>query len=108
MRRGAIRSSADAFGHRALNEPVLEKGALRPLWSVHDIHISLREVFASDAGACVVARSGSGRHADRVVADCPNDNTASEVTRRLGAGRLTFHAQSQNQGLANNWNRCVE
>jgi Glycosyl transferase family 2 len=43
-----------------------------------------------------------------VVDDCSNDNTASEVTRRLGAARVTFHAESQNRGLANNWNRCIE
>jgi len=43
-----------------------------------------------------------------VVDDCSNDNSASEVTRRLGAGRVTFHAESQNRGLANNWNRCIE
>jgi glycosyltransferase involved in cell wall biosynthesis len=43
-----------------------------------------------------------------VVDDCSNDDTASEVTRRVGAGRVTFHAESQNRGLANNWNRCIE
>ena len=43
-----------------------------------------------------------------VVDDGSNDNTASEVTRRLGAGRVTFHAEPQNRGLANTWNRCLE
>src|SRR5436305_9144056 len=43
-----------------------------------------------------------------VVADGSLDNTASEVIRRVGAGRVAFHAEPQNRGLANNWNRCVE
>jgi glycosyltransferase involved in cell wall biosynthesis len=43
-----------------------------------------------------------------VIDDCSNDDTACEVTRRIGAGRLAFHAESQNLGLANAWNRCIE
>jgi glycosyltransferase involved in cell wall biosynthesis len=43
-----------------------------------------------------------------VVDDGSNDDTASEVTRRVGAGRVMFHHESENQGLANSWNRCVE
>jgi glycosyltransferase involved in cell wall biosynthesis len=43
-----------------------------------------------------------------VVDDCSKDDTASEVTRRVGAGRVTFHAEPQNRGLANTWNRCLE
>jgi glycosyltransferase involved in cell wall biosynthesis len=43
-----------------------------------------------------------------VIDDGSMDNTAYEVTRRVGAGRVTFHAESQNLGLANSWNRCVE
>jgi len=27
---------------------------------------------------------------------------------RVGAGRVTFHAEPQNRGLANAWNRCIE
>jgi glycosyltransferase involved in cell wall biosynthesis len=43
-----------------------------------------------------------------VIDDCSSDDTASEVTSRIGAGRVTFHAESQNRGLANSWNRCIE
>lgn len=43
-----------------------------------------------------------------VIDDCSNDDIASEVTRRVGAGRVTFHAEPQNRGLANTWNRCIE
>jgi glycosyltransferase involved in cell wall biosynthesis len=43
-----------------------------------------------------------------VVDDCSDDDTASEITRRVGAGRVTFHRESENRGLANSWNRCIE
>jgi len=43
-----------------------------------------------------------------VVDDCSMDNTASELVRRVGAGRVSFHAEPQNRGLANTWNRCIE
>jgi glycosyltransferase involved in cell wall biosynthesis len=43
-----------------------------------------------------------------VIDDCSKDNTASEVTHRVGAGRVTFHREAENRGLANAFNRCIE
>jgi glycosyltransferase involved in cell wall biosynthesis len=43
-----------------------------------------------------------------IVDDCSKDNTASEVVRRIGASRVTFHCEAENRGLANAWNRCIE
>ena len=43
-----------------------------------------------------------------VIDDRSLDDTASEVARRVGGGRVTFHAEPQNRGLANTWNRCIE
>jgi len=43
-----------------------------------------------------------------VIDDCSNDDTAFQVTQRVGAGRVTFHRESENRGLANSWNRCIE
>jgi len=43
-----------------------------------------------------------------VVDDCSKDDTAFEVTHRIGAGRVTFCRESENRGLANCWNRCIE
>ena len=75
----------------------------RPLWSVMIPTFHCARFFALDAGACVVAVFSQDPDPDvmqiEVVDDCSNDNTAAEVTRRLGAGRVTFHAESQNRGL---------
>ena len=43
-----------------------------------------------------------------VIDDCSNDDTALKVARSIGAGRVTFHRESENRGLANTWNRCIE
>jgi glycosyltransferase involved in cell wall biosynthesis len=43
-----------------------------------------------------------------IVDDCSNDNTAFEVARRIGGDRVTLYRGSENKGLANNWNRCIE
>jgi glycosyltransferase involved in cell wall biosynthesis len=51
---------------------------------------------------------GSEQMQIEVVDDGSVDNTASEVVRRIGSGRVNFHRQSENRGLANAWNRCIE
>jgi len=43
-----------------------------------------------------------------VIDDCSKERTALEVTHRVGAGRVAFHRESENRGLANAWNRCIE
>jgi glycosyltransferase involved in cell wall biosynthesis len=43
-----------------------------------------------------------------VVDDCSKDDAASEITRRVGAGRVAFHGESENRGLVYTWNRCIE
>jgi Glycosyltransferases involved in cell wall biogenesis len=89
--------------------PDVKSADTRPFWSVmippynpqaDYLEATLRSVLDQDPGP--------ERMQIEVVDDGSNDNTASEVTRRLGAGRVTFHAESQNRGLANNWNRCVK
>jgi glycosyltransferase involved in cell wall biosynthesis len=61
---------------------------------------TLRSVLQKDPGP--------GDMQIEIIDDCSADHTASEVTRRVGAGRVTFHAERQNLGLANAWNRCIE
>jgi glycosyltransferase involved in cell wall biosynthesis len=51
---------------------------------------------------------GPDRMQIEVIDDGSTDRTASEITRRVGAGRVTFHGEPQNRGLANTWNRCLE
>ena len=61
---------------------------------------TLRSVLSQDLGSeCMQIE---------VVDDCSKGDTAFEITRRVGAGRVTFHAESRNRGLVNTWNRCIQ
>src|SRR6266481_8744506 len=89
--------------------PEIEGPGTRPYWSVMIPTYNPRADYLEETLNSVLQQDpGPQQMQIEVVDDCSNDNTASEVTRRLGPGRVTFHAESQNRGLANNWNRCIE
>src|SRR5260370_15470577 len=81
-------SVPDAFEHRMRVLPVPEGSMPRPLWSVMipTFHCAL---FLRQTLESVLSQDpGPDQMQIEVVDDCSNDNTASEVTRRLGAGRI--------------------
>ena len=89
--------------------PLQEEGSPRPFWSVmiptynpqpHYLEETLRGILLQDPGP--------EQMQIEVVDDGSADNTASEVVRQIGAGRVAFHAERQNRGLANTWDLCVE
>jgi glycosyltransferase involved in cell wall biosynthesis len=43
-----------------------------------------------------------------VVHDGSADDLAAQTARRVDGGRVKFHAEAQNRGLANTWNRRIE
>src|SRR6266699_1644518 len=89
--------------------PEIEGPGTRPYWSVMIPTYNPRADYLEETLNSVLQQDpGPEQMQIEVVDDCSNDSTASEVARRLGAGRVTFHAESQNRGLANNWNRCIE
>jgi glycosyltransferase involved in cell wall biosynthesis len=81
----------------------------RPVWSVMIPTYNPRAEYLEETLKSVLQQDpGPEQMQIEVVDDCSKDDTASEVIHRVGAGRVTFHAESQNRGLANNWNRCIE
>jgi glycosyltransferase involved in cell wall biosynthesis len=89
--------------------PLQEENSSRPFWSVMIPTYNPRADYLAETLLSVLKQDpGPDQMQIEVVDDCSNDDTASEVTRRVGAGRVTFHAEPQNRGLANNWNRCIE
>src|SRR2546430_13290364 len=81
----------------------------RPFWSVMIPTYNPRADYLEQTVRSVLQQDpGSEQMQIEVIDDCSKDDTASEVTRRVGAGRVIFHAESQNRGLANTWNRCAE
>src|SRR6187431_1946472 len=81
----------------------------RPYWSVMIPSYNPRAEYLEETLKSVLQEDpGPDQMQIEVVDDGSKDNAASEVARRVGAGRLTFHAEPQNRGLANTWNRCIE
>src|SRR5262245_49555067 len=82
---------------------------VRPFWSVMIPTYNPRADYLEETLSSVLQQDpGPDRMQIEVIDDGSNDNTASGVTRRVGAGRVAFHAESRNRGLANNWNTCIE
>jgi glycosyltransferase involved in cell wall biosynthesis len=81
----------------------------RPFWSVMIPTYDPRADYLEETLLSVLKQDpGPDQMQIEVIDDCSKDNTASEVTRRVGAGRVTFHRELENRGLANAWNRCIE
>jgi glycosyltransferase involved in cell wall biosynthesis len=81
----------------------------RPFWSVMIPTYNARTGYLEEVLRSVLQQDlGPDEMQIEVVDDCSNDNTAFEVAHRIGGGRVTFHRGSENKGLANNWNRCIE
>jgi glycosyltransferase involved in cell wall biosynthesis len=89
--------------------PLQEEDSPRPFWSVMIPTYNPRADYLEETLRSVLQQDpGPEQMQIEVVDDCSKDSTASEVVRRIGAGRVTFHTECQNRGLANNWNRCIE
>ena len=89
--------------------PLQKDNSPRPFWSVMIPTYKPRADYLEETLWSVLKQDpGPDQMQIEVVDDCSADNTASEVASRIGAGRVTFHAELQNRGLANTWNRCLE
>src|SRR2546425_5694260 len=88
---------------------VLAVGDSRPLWSVMIPTYNPRADYLEETLHGVLQQDpGPEQMQIEVIDDCSMDNTASELVRRVGGGRVSFHAEPQNRGLAGTWNRCIE
>ncbi len=89
--------------------PEPENPGVRPFWSVMIPTYNPRADYLEQSLRSVLQQDlGPDQMQIEVIDDCSSDDTASEVTRRVGAGRVMFHRESENRGLANSWNRCIE
>jgi glycosyltransferase involved in cell wall biosynthesis len=92
-----------------LISPLQQESSPRPFWSVMIPTCNPRaDYFEQTLRSVLKQDPGPEQMQIEVVDDCSKDDTASEITRRIGRGRVTFHAESDNRGLVNTWNRCIE
>src|SRR5438128_4923304 len=105
-------SSKEPLSASSLKPPAIRISPVdgsRPFWSVMIPTYNPRADYLEETLHSVLQQApGPEQMQIEVVDDGSLDNTASEVIRRGGAGRVAFHAEPQDQGLANTWNRCVE
>jgi glycosyltransferase involved in cell wall biosynthesis len=89
--------------------PMQDEKSPRPFWSVMIPTYNPRPDYLEKTLRSVLQQDPGPEHMQiEVIDDCSKDATATELTRRVGAGRITLHAESENRGLANTWNRCIE
>ena len=99
--------SASSLEPPAIRIPQVEDS--RPFWSIMIPTYNPRADYLEETLHSVLQQApGPEQMQIEVVDDGSLDNTASEVIRRVGAGRVAFHAEPQNRGLAATWNRCIE
>jgi glycosyltransferase involved in cell wall biosynthesis len=81
----------------------------RPLWSVMIPTYNPRADYLEETLRSVLQQDlGPEQMQIEVIDDRSIEDVAGQTARRVGGGRVSFHAGPQNRGLANTWNRCVE
>src|SRR6266700_4385331 len=88
---------------------VLPVGDGRPFWSVMIPTYNPRADYLEDTLHSVLQQDpGPEQMQIEVIDDRSTDDLAAQTVRRVGSGRVSFHAEPQNRGLAGTWNRCIE
>src|SRR5881396_709858 len=81
----------------------------RPFWSVMIPTYNPRADYLEETLRSVINQDpGPEQMQIEVIDDHSTYGLAAQTVARVGGGRVTFHAESQNRGLANTWNRCLE
>ena len=89
--------------------PDIKGSGARPFWSVMIPTYNPRADYLEETLNSVLQQDpGPDQMQIEVVDDGSIDDTPCEITRRVGAGRATFHREAENRGLENAWNRCIE
>src|SRR5712675_64615 len=80
-------------------------GNCRPFWSVMIPTYNPRAEYLEETLKSILQQDpGPEQMQIEVVDDCSKNDSAFEVTQRVGAARVTFHAEPRSVGLANAWN----
>jgi len=89
--------------------PVLPVDDGRPFWSVMIPTYNPRADYLEDTLHSVLQQDpGPEQMQIEVIDDRSTDDLAAQTVRCVGGGRVSFHAEPQNRGLAGTWNRCIE
>jgi hypothetical protein len=109
---GAVEGSVAAPA-RALDQPPiitpLPPSPERPFWSVMIPIYNCREDYLRETLLSVLAQDpGIADMQIEVLDNCSTIGDPEALVRELGGGRIAFHRQTHNLGVAGNFNACIE
>jgi glycosyltransferase involved in cell wall biosynthesis len=80
----------------------------RPFWSVMIPTYNASGLLKKILRSVLDQDPGPGQMQIAVVDDCSPSGVAAQIVDRVAPGRVEFHRQPSNVGLAANWNGCIE
>src|SRR5436190_21497014 len=88
---------------------VLPADNCRPFWSVMIPTFNPRADYLEETLHSILEQDpGPEQMQIEVIDDHSTDDLAAQIVARIGGGRVSFHVEAQNRGLAGTWNRCIE
>lgn len=88
-------------------EPV-PKDTHRPLWSVMVPTYNGTKYLEQTLRSVLDQALDPEQMQIEVVDDCSTEDGLETLVKELGQGRVSFYRNSQNVGLVNNWNVCIQ
>ena len=83
--------------------------AARPFWSVMIPIYNAREDYLRETLQSVLCQDpGAEEMQIEVLDNCSTAGDAEALVREIGGGRIAFHRQTHNLGIAGNFNACIE
>ena len=107
-----VRSASAALESRGEEPPPispLPPLAERPFWSVMIPIYNCREDYLRETLGSVLRQDpGAADMQIEVLDNCSTLGDPEAVIREMGGGRIAFHRQTHNLGIAGNFNACIE
>ena len=89
-------------------DPLPEDGILRPFWSVMIPVFNCQAGYLRETLQSVLAQDpGKAEMQIEVVDNRSTDGDVEALVHEIGAGRIDFHRQPRNVGMAGNFNSCI-
>src|SRR5687768_15668812 len=106
-------SSSSGANSTAIEEPppILPPPPLaeRPFWSVMIPIYNAREDYLRETLQSVLCQDpGADEMQIEVLDNCSTAGDAEALVREIGGGRIAYHRQTHNLGIAGNFNACIE
>jgi glycosyltransferase involved in cell wall biosynthesis len=105
-----IETQPSPDGNRPKVQPIagLAETGDRPFWSVMIPTYNASGLLEESLRSVLDQDPGPGQMQIAVVDDCSPGGEAAQIVEKVAPGRVEFHRQPANVGLAANWNDCID